>query len=83
MFFCYIVVSKSTGRYYIGSTHDLANRLREHNGGEGKNTRGGIPWEIVWSEEFVSRSGAMDREKQVKGRGAGRFLEDLERMQAG
>jgi hypothetical protein len=25
----------------------------------------------------------MDREKQVKGRGAGRFLKDLERMQSG
>ncbi|PIS27890.1 MAG: excinuclease ABC subunit C, partial [Candidatus Marinimicrobia bacterium CG08_land_8_20_14_0_20_45_22] len=30
--------------YYIGQTQDLANRLNEHNSGESKSTRAGIPY---------------------------------------
>jgi putative endonuclease len=83
MFICYIPHSKSTGTYYVGSTQDLINRLQEHNAGEGRSTRRGVPWDVIWTEEFEKRSGALAREKQIKARGIRRFLEDVRRSQSG
>jgi len=34
MFYVYILRSEKTKKYYVGSTQDVANRLREHNNGE-------------------------------------------------
>jgi putative endonuclease len=83
MYTCYILQSKSSERYYVGSTEDLINRLREHNAGEGKSTRSGVPWEIVWTEEFATRAEAVRRERQVKARGIRRFLDDQNLAQPG
>ncbi|MCF7846421.1 MAG: GIY-YIG nuclease family protein [Candidatus Peribacteraceae bacterium] len=52
---------------YAGFCVDLQNRERAHNEGKGaKYTRSRRPVEIVYSEEFPSRSAAMQREAQVK-----------------
>ena len=83
MFISYVLFSRSAERYYIGSTHDLENRLREHNAGECHSTRGGVPWNVVWAEEFDTRSGAVGRERQIKARGARRFLEGLHKGESG
>ncbi len=62
----YILYSESLDRYYVGSTSDLEARLIRHNNGESRYTKSGIPWSIVYSEEFSSRSEAMSREHQIK-----------------
>jgi putative endonuclease len=36
----------------------------------------GMPWVIIYSEEFQSRSEAIVRESSIKKRGAARFLSD-------
>jgi putative endonuclease len=77
MFSAYIVQSEKTKRYYIGSTEDRANRLIEHNSGETKSIRSGIPWKLVHIEEFKTRSEAVKKEKQIKARGAKRYLDDI------
>jgi putative endonuclease len=74
MFFTYVLRSKKTRRYYIGSTDNLENRLQEHNSGETKSIRSGIPWSIVHVEQFVTRTEAVRKEKQIKARGASRYL---------
>ena len=51
----------------------------EHNSGEGKSTRSGIPWEMVREEGFATRAEAVRKENQIKARGIGRYLEDLKR----
>ncbi|MGH7598909.1 MAG: GIY-YIG nuclease family protein [bacterium] len=43
MFYVYILQSQASRKYYVGSTQDVRNRLREHNHGESLSTRGGIP----------------------------------------
>ncbi|MBN1397697.1 MAG: GIY-YIG nuclease family protein [Bacteroidetes bacterium] len=73
----YILRSKLHGRYYAGSTKEVTNRVQEHNNGECKSTRNGIPWELVRIEEFRTRAEAVRKEKQVKARGIGRYLEDI------
>jgi len=77
MFFSYILQSKKTKRYYIGSTDDVKNRLEEHNTGETVSIRRGIPWKIVHAEQFSTRSEAIRKENQIKARGAQRYLDDL------
>lgn len=52
---------------YTGYTNNLEKRKTSHNNGRGaKFTRGKGPVEIVYYEEFTSKSEAMVREAQIK-----------------
>jgi len=73
----YILYSPSKDRYYIGQTQDLANRLNEHNSGESKSTRAGIPWKVVYTKEFQTRSEAMIYENRLKSLKSRKILEEL------
>ena len=79
MFFVYILQSRKTNRYYTGSAQDLTGRVREHNAGESRSTRAGIPWDLVYSKGYQTRAEAVRMEKTIKARGAGRFLNALSR----
>ncbi len=39
MYFTYILQSEKDGRYYIGSTNNLENRLKRHNKGYSRYTK--------------------------------------------
>ncbi len=67
MYFVYVLRSKATGRFYVGSSQDVANRFREHNAGETTATKNGRPWELVHTEAFTTRSEAVRREREIKG----------------
>jgi putative endonuclease len=77
LFVVYILLSESTGKYYTGQTHDLMNRLSEHNSGETKSVKNGIPWKLVWSKGMSTRGEAIMLETKIKKRGAKRFLVDM------
>ncbi len=79
MFQAYILRSDIIRRFYVGSTGELENRLTEHNAGECKSTKRGKPWKLVHTEEFATRAEAMKKEKQIKARGIGRYLEDIKK----
>ncbi len=66
MFYAYIAKSCKTGKYYVGSCADIENRILGHNAGTTRSTKSGIPWKVIYSEGFESRSQAMKREKQIK-----------------
>lgn len=52
---------------YCGWTNDLEARVTAHNSGRGaKYTRSRLPAELVYSEEYESRSEAMSREWYIK-----------------
>jgi putative endonuclease len=78
-FFLYVLRSMRTGRRYVGSCHDLEDRLRRHLAGESKSTKHGGPWALVHSEQFASRSEAVRRERYFK---TGRGREELDRILA-
>lgn len=78
MFYVYILQSQTTKKYYVGSTQDVANRLREHNSGETKSIRHGIPWELIHQESFPTRAEAMRQENKIKARGIARYLQSLQ-----
>ncbi|MFC1729161.1 GIY-YIG nuclease family protein [candidate division KSB1 bacterium] len=66
MYYVYILYSKSFDRYYIGQTDNIDARIDRHNKGKVKSTKHYVPWELRYTEKFISRSKAMKREKFLK-----------------
>ncbi|MCB0611056.1 MAG: GIY-YIG nuclease family protein [Lewinellaceae bacterium] len=66
MYYAYILKSTKTGRYYYGSTADLAKRLTNHNAGRVRSTKAYKPWEIHYFEEYPTKSEAFNRERFFK-----------------
>ena len=56
MYYVYILYSRTKDRYYVGYTHNIEIRLSKHNAGATPSTRGGRPWELVYSEEYIDKS---------------------------
>jgi len=73
----YILWSEKTGRYYVGHTNDLERRLAEHNRVKGKYTDTGIPWNVVYTENFNSKTEAYAREQYIKSRKSKDFVKQL------
>ena len=73
----YVIFSKTIDRYYTGYTNDLDRRLSEHNRKKGKYTDAGIPWEVVYTEQFELKHEAQEREKYIKSRKSRIYIEDL------
>ncbi len=71
MYYVYVLKSLKNGRFYTGSTDNVDRRFNEHNSGGSKYTRLTKPFELVYKEEFKTRSEACQRElffKSGKGR---------------
>ena len=62
MYSTYILKSVKDGKYYYGHTADLNSRLREHNNGKVRATKGRRPFIIHYFETFESKSEAVKRE---------------------
>jgi putative endonuclease len=61
------ILQCSDQTYYTGYATDIDRRLQEHQQGTGcKYTRGRLPVELVYWEEWESKSQAMQREHQIK-----------------
>ncbi len=72
-FYVYVLKSLRDGRWYIGSTHDLKQRLKTHNSGAVKSTRVRRPFQLVFYEAYPDRRDARRREcyfKTSKGKNA-------------
>lgn len=55
------------GTLYTGYTNGLVRRLIEHHSGRGaKYTKGRAPLDLVYVEQFDTKSKAMKREYQIK-----------------
>ncbi len=64
------------GIRYVGCGESPAERLRRHNKGDYKFTKGHRPWELVYQEEYQSRAEAMKREKFLKSGQGRKFLDE-------
>lgn len=77
MFFTYILYSDSTDHYYIGSCSDLVTRLHRHNAGWSRSTKHGVPWKLLYHEEFPTKSAAIKREYAIKRKKSRAYIEFL------
>jgi putative endonuclease len=66
VFYVYILKSNTHNRRYIGSCKDLKIRLHSHNAGKVKSSKPYRPYEVIYTEEYPSRTDAIKREKFFK-----------------
>ncbi len=70
-YFVYILRSLKDKSFYVGISKDTRQRLRDHNYGDSKYTKGHRPYELIYKEKFIDRPSARKREKFLKS-GTGR-----------
>jgi putative endonuclease len=76
-FYVYILQSESSGRFYVGQTKDLAQRVAYHNANYSLALKNRGPWKLVYSEVCATQSEAVRREMQIKRQRDRRFIEEL------
>ena len=65
------VIQNAEGRFYIGMTTDLEQRLIDRNAGISKWTKRRGPWKLIWSQRCGSVSEARKLENKLKRQGRG------------
>ena len=70
MFYTYILKSFRSGRYYIGHTQNLEERLKRHQTGKVTATKNKGPWAIFYTEKYISKIEANRRELEIKSKNA-------------
>ncbi len=65
-FIVYVIKSQIDGRLYVGFTDSIDRRIKEHNDGRTKSTKGFRPWILVYTEYAYTREQARNREKYLK-----------------
>jgi len=66
MKYVYVLQSESSEIYYVGIAINVAKRLKEHNQGKSKFTKGHRPWVLIYHEESIDWASARKREKYLK-----------------
>ena len=76
MCFVYVLYSHLLNRYYVGMTcENLQERLRRHNTNHKGYTGKANDWDIKYFEEFENKRDALKKEREIKSRGAKRYLQ--------
>ena len=77
MFFVYILQSQKDFSYYVGQCDDLDKRMSKHFDGMSKYTASKRPLRLVYFEVLSSRTAALKREKEIKGKKSRIYQESL------
>jgi putative endonuclease len=62
----YVLLSLKDEATYVGMALDSVKRLKEHNSGKNRYTKGHLPWKIIYTEEHPDWASARIREKYLK-----------------
>jgi predicted GIY-YIG superfamily endonuclease len=73
----YALVSKVNGVIYVGMAINAQNRLKEHNSGKSRYTKGLRPWILFRIENYPNWKEARVREKYLKSGVGKEFLKSL------
>lgn len=78
MFYVYVLKSLRNNKRYIGFTGKLPEeRLVDHNNGSNKFTSLNKPWILLYSEEYLNKKEALQREKFLKSGQGRKILTEL------
>jgi putative endonuclease len=77
MYYVYILYPVDFDRYYVGQCEDIALRIKRHNGRGVPSTKAYVPWNLVYSETFNSRTQAVHRETAIKKKKSRKYIEYL------
>ena len=74
MYYFYVLRNAERhSEFYTGYSHNLKERVAQHNNGEQAATRG-RKWELVYYEAYLSERVAREREHKIKNNGRMRTL---------
>ncbi|WP_276504748.1 GIY-YIG nuclease family protein [Terrimonas pollutisoli] len=73
----YAIFSEANGDIYVGITKDAEKRLKEHNAGKNRYTKGLRPWKNLYRELQPDYEAARKREKYLKSGVGKEFLKSL------
>jgi putative endonuclease len=65
-YYTYVLKSVKDGKFYIGWTNDLKNRLKQHSMGRVEATRDRLPLTLEYYEACLDKDQAIAREKYFK-----------------
>jgi putative endonuclease len=77
MYYVYILKSVNSNHYYVGHASKLQGRFSDHNSGLVKSTKKYLPWKIIHTEAFETKSEAYKRELQIKSYNGGNAFKHL------
>lgn len=66
MYFVYLLQSSVNNKYYIGSTGNVGERLKQHNAGKTRSIKAFIPYVLVGQKEFTTKTEAISFEIRLK-----------------
>jgi len=66
MYYVYVLRSMQDEKLYIGYSSDLKRRLKEHQTGGSKSTKGRLPFKLIYYEAHTSETDARRRERYFK-----------------
>jgi len=75
-YYTYVLHSPEYDKIYIGYTNNLKRRLHFHNKGIQGWTAKYIPWDLVYHEEYETKTEAMKREKELKSYQGRKFIRE-------
>lgn len=75
-YYTYVLKSMKDLNYYVGYTHNIVNRVNEHNKGNVKSTRNRTPLELVYWEGCLNQKDALKREKYLKTAWGKRYIKN-------
>ena len=64
--YVYILRSLKDHGYYVGESADVEARLKFHNAGLQRSTKGRVPFTLILTETFPDKTCALKREKEIK-----------------
>ena len=73
-FYVYVLESLKDGQRYIGYTHDLKRRRKEHEQGKSFATKFRLPFILIYYEACLNEQDAKRREHYIKTTQGRRFL---------
>jgi putative endonuclease len=72
----YVIESIADKTWYTGMAKDAVARLKEHNAGKNRFTKGHRPWKIIYTEVHPDWATARVREKYLKTSAGKRWLQE-------
>jgi putative endonuclease len=83
MILVYVIESLLDQTWYTGMAKDVNNRLKEHNSGKNRFTKGHRPWKIIFTEIHPDWEAARKKEKYLKSAAGKNWLKKYLLSQSG
>ena len=76
MYYVYVLQSEKDNNFYVGYTANLKERLKLHNDGKIKSTKGRRPFKLIYYESCLNQQDALQRERYLKSNYGKRYIKN-------